>query len=191
MVERPMPPGGARRAFRTVLRGPAVGDSFRAWTLRATAWAVGVALVFATVGWVMGVVYGYQLSYLQLVTVIATVLLVPWTLHTMDVSPEPPPLPDPSRLDLADRPFPQADRWERRLSVTADDAERFDRVVRQRIVPVVAERLRQRHGVSLRSEPQWARELLGDPLFAFLTEPLAHPPTPLELERLITRVEEI
>ena len=63
--------------------------------------------------------------------------------------------------------------------------------MRDRIRTVVADRLRLRHGIRLATEPERARAVLGDPLYEFLTQPLTHAPDPVELARLLTRMEEL
>jgi hypothetical protein len=81
-----------------------------------------------------------------------------------------------------------AARWERRLEVPSGNPEWFGRVARDRLAALVGERLRQRHGIrSLRQ----ARSILGEELYGFLTGPLTRTPSPAELDRLITRMEEL
>lgn len=104
-----------------------------------------------------------------------------------------PPTAEPAQVETAPAQpggsrFQFAARWERRLSVPSGDPEWFGRVARDRLAALVGERLRQRHGI--RSLPQ-ARPLLGDELYTFLTAPLTRTPSPAELDRLITRMEEL
>jgi hypothetical protein len=104
-----------------------------------------------------------------------------------------PPPAGPAQIDTApDQPgvprFQFAARWERRLSVPSGNPEWYGRVARDRLAALVGERLRQRHGI--RSLPR-ARPILGEELYAFLTAPLTRTPSPAELDRLITRMEEL
>jgi hypothetical protein len=128
------------------------------------------------------------LSYWQLWLLLTAALLVLWFGRPVR---EPPPGAEvtPEAPDEGHRPYPIADRWARRLSVTSEDPEWFSRVARDRLAALVAERLRQRHGLRL-ADPA-AAALLGDELYAFLTEPLSRTPTPAELGRHITRMEQL
>lgn len=146
---------------------------------------------------------GRYLSFWQLWLLITAALLVLWLARPVR---EPPPAPEvapdlPGAAGTADgsplswpgphaSPYAVADRWARRLSVTSDDPEWFSRVARDRLAALVGERLRQRHGVRL-ADGQRARVLLGDELYAFLTEPVTRTPDPAELGRLITRMEQL
>jgi hypothetical protein len=67
-------------------------------------------------------------------------------------------------------------RWEQRLEWSDGDPDRFARIVRPIMAELVDERLRARHGVTLESNPARARELLAQPLWQLLSDPLA--PTP-------------
>jgi hypothetical protein len=133
----------------------------------------------------------WLLQFWQLWLLIGGGLLVQWTARPLTARPPPTPLvEDPSLSDLRARPYPQVDRWEFRLSVTAGDPVWYARVVRDRVAGLVAERVRQRHGV-LPTDPEQARAVLGDPLHRFLTDPVTRTPGPAELNRLITWMEEI
>jgi hypothetical protein len=80
------------------------------------------------------------------------------------------------RFDEGDLLRSAVRRWEQRLERSDEDPDRFARVVRPVVAEVVDERLRTRHGVTLESNPARARELLAQPLWQLLTDPLA--PTP-------------
>ncbi len=67
-------------------------------------------------------------------------------------------------------------RWEQRLEWSDGDPDRFARIVRPIFAELVDERLRARHGVTLESNPERARELLPQPLWQLLSDPAA--PTP-------------
>jgi hypothetical protein len=161
-------------------------------------WLAGQAALAAAVGLAASVLIElillpslWLLQFWQLWLLIGGGLLVRWTARPLIARPPPPPLAeDPSLYGLRDRPYPLADRWEFRLSVTAGDPEWYARVVRDRLTGLVAERVRQRHGV-LPTGPEQARAVLGDPLHGFLTDPVTRTPSPAELNRLITRMEEI
>ena len=82
-------------------------------------------------------------------------------------------------------------RWETRLSWTQHDPERFARTVRPVLADLVDERLRQRHSVTCGSDPARARELLGDPLWIFLTTPVIRTPAPHQLAAFVEQVEKL
>lgn len=162
-----------------------------AWLAGQAGLAGGLALLISAAVAAMLIPGRLYLEFWQMWLLVAAGLLVQWTTRTLR-EPLPPPDPpdDPTRSELADRPFTQVDRWERRLSVTSGDPEWYTRVVRDRMTELVAERLRQRHGFRLAADPQRARTVLGDELYGFLTAPLTTTPDPAGLDRLLTRIEE-
>ncbi|GIJ44824.1 hypothetical protein Val02_17100 [Virgisporangium aliadipatigenens] len=82
-------------------------------------------------------------------------------------------------------------RWEQRFAWTERDHVRFASAVRPRLGELVAERLRQKHGVSVAEQPEKARAILGDPLWTFLTERVKRGPKPAELAALVAEMEKI
>jgi hypothetical protein len=88
-------------------------------------------------------------------------------------------------LELATR------RWDNRLSFTERDDDRFASAIRPRLVAIVDERLRLRHGVSRADNPVRARRLLGDPLWTVLHAPTLHNPSPRELAAILAQLEKL
>ena len=84
-------------------------------------------------------------------------------------------------------------RWDTRLSWVRvqHDPHQFARTVQPRLVQLVDERLRLRHGVVRSADPARARAVLGDPLWTFMTTPVRANVTPADLARLIRQTEEI
>ena len=82
-------------------------------------------------------------------------------------------------------------RWDNRLSWVRlqNDKGQFARSVQPRLIELVDERLRVRHGVVRVADPVRARALLGEQLWAFVTTPVPKNPTPRELAGLITLME--
>jgi hypothetical protein len=81
---------------------------------------------------------------------------------------------------------------EERLSWGSVDRQRFEERVRPQLVRVTGERLRQRHGVSLRDDPDRAHRIVGEELWTFLTAPAnpnGKPVSHRELSTLIGRIE--
>lgn len=163
------------------------------WLWRAVGWAVLAGGVVSAVINIFAAIYGYWIGFFGLWVIISTIVLVLWSLRLV-----PAPDREPGHLAAAPthegpgtEPFAVASWWQQRLTTTRDDVEWFDRVVRDRIIALVSERLRQRHGVSLSADPERARTVLGPRLHSFLTAPLPRTPTPGELESLILRMKEI
>jgi hypothetical protein len=183
-----------RGAAALLAGGLAPGGAAASWLVRQLALASATGLVVSAILYVILATGQLHAPYWQLWLVITGLVLVQWTGRRLrEPRSAPPAAPDPAlaAADSAARPYAQVDRWERRLSVTSEDPEWYARVVRDRLVTLVAERLRQRHGVRMTTEPDRARVILGDELYEFLTAPVSQPPGPAGLSRLITRTEEI
>jgi hypothetical protein len=82
-------------------------------------------------------------------------------------------------------------RWEDRLNWGDRDPSRFVGIVVPRIIEVVDERLRQRHGFTMASDPTRARALLDADLWRFLHLPPAKNVAPREVLTIIAKVEEL
>ncbi len=82
-------------------------------------------------------------------------------------------------------------RWEQELNRAQSDAGRFSRNVLPVLAELADERLRLRHGVTRASDPQRARELLGDPLWRLLAEPDHRPPKVRELTAHVEALEKL
>ncbi len=82
-------------------------------------------------------------------------------------------------------------RWSRRLEWGATAPERFSHTVPGRFREIVDERLRQRHGLTMASDPARARQLLGEDAWTFLLEPARHIPTPRQVAEVVRRVESL
>lgn len=187
----------SRRKLRTRLREfLAGGVRFPGYTPAWLARQAGAAALLAlapTLGvelWLAP--SGRYLQFGQLWLLFSAGLLVLWTIRPLGQPTARLPAFDPARAELPDQPYPLADRWERRLSITSGDPQWYTRVVRDRLVALVAERFRQQYGSApAATGADQVRMVLGDELHQFLTAPLAHTPSRDELDRLITRMEEI
>lgn len=89
------------------------------------------------------------------------------------------------------RPFAQAVKWENRLGWSESDVERFNTTVRERLVPIVAERLRLEHRVDWHANPERARALLPEPLYRLLTEAVAAPLNQSEMDEIVRQIESL
>lgn len=142
----------------------------------------GLLVAAATAATVAGLrVVGVRVPVLLVVAAFVALRVVHRVLD--DVAP--PPLPRPRRRSGADGDPPgaaldglraAAGRWERLLVGAHADPERFSRTVLPVLTDLCDERLRQRHGISRVSEPQRARQVLGEPLWRLLAG-LDRPPT--------------
>lgn len=81
-------------------------------------------------------------------------------------------------------------RWETRL-----DRAQTGTGPSSNLLPVLAEltdeRLRLRHGITLASDPQRSRELLGEPLWRMLTEPDRRPPKARDVAAHVQTLEQL
>jgi hypothetical protein len=84
-------------------------------------------------------------------------------------------------------------RWDTRLSWVRmqSDPQQFSRTIQPRLVELIDERLRLRHGVSREADPDRARALVGDPLWTLVSAPVSRPPTPREFAALVKKMEEV
>lgn len=94
------------------------------------------------------------------------------------------------------RPVPDGMRrsvvsWERHLARHAESPASFARHLRPRLRDVVDERLRQAYGVTIGTEPERARAVLGEPLWGMLTGAGDHAPSRRELAQAVSRLEEL
>lgn len=77
-------------------------------------------------------------------------------------------------------------RWEQRLARPERSAP-----APSTLVQLVDERLRQRHGLTMASDPDRARALLGDPLWTLLTRPPKRTPSPPDLAAALSHLERL
>ena len=82
-------------------------------------------------------------------------------------------------------------RWEQQLDWSQHDGERFSRNVLPALAELTDERLRLKHGITRSSDPRRARELLGGPLWEFLTESDRRVPKARELSAYVEALEKI
>src|SRR5437763_14155938 len=103
------------------------------------------------------------------------------------------PVPEVGVEDVP-QPAPYRDLvfLEERLAWGSVDRQRFEERVRPQLVRGAAERLRQRHGVSLIDDPDRARPIVGEELWTFLmapADPRGRPVSHREMAALISRIE--
>jgi hypothetical protein len=79
--------------------------------------------------------------------------------------------------------------FERRVAKAMEDPGRFDYVLRRQLSELADHRLRNRFGVDSRTDPDRARELLGESLWHLMTTPTREVPTRQQLDSWIRAIE--
>lgn len=82
-------------------------------------------------------------------------------------------------------------RWEIKLSWSQGERDRFASGVLPALRELVDERLRQRHGYTRATDPDRARDLLGEHLWSFLDTPAHRPPSPREIAAVVAEMEKV
>jgi hypothetical protein len=82
-------------------------------------------------------------------------------------------------------------RWEQRLTWHADTPGMFAAHLQPALRDLVDERLRLRYGTTVGADPDRARALLGEPLWALLTGDYRRGPGRRELTEAVSRIEEL
>jgi hypothetical protein len=135
----------------------------------------------------------YSLDYradLGLCAVVGIAAGLTWRLSRLVVPPQ--ELPEtPVRPEPADDGLLLLTSLESRLSWGAADPHRFRERVRPELVALATDLLRTRRGVDLRTQPDDARRILGDPLWQLMTGPLERSPSRAQLSRAVAVLEEI
>ncbi|MBN1172487.1 MAG: hypothetical protein JXA67_09980 [Micromonosporaceae bacterium] len=152
-----------------------------------------------------------SLYFLGLVIPFALILVVvfvaAWLKHLLGWVAAPPLPPQitgrgirPLAADAGDAPLPAEDdrdgvavavgEWAGRLAVSGGGASGRSTIVAS-LGDLADERLRLRHGITRASDPQRAREMMGEHLWRMLHNPSAGGPTPRDMEVFIQRIEEL
>jgi hypothetical protein len=105
--------------------------------------------------------------------------------------PPPEPLPTPTPYESRDEGLLLLTSLESRLSWGATDPDRFRNRVRPELVALAADLLRTRRGIDLRTQPDLARSILGEPLWQLITRTPTRSPSRAELSRLVDALERI
>jgi hypothetical protein len=142
----------------------------------------------------------FSAPFIVVVAIVVTMMLLRRALLAIPV-PAPPPavysdvwgaVDDPGpRLAPVDGVVRAVERWEARFGWTERDASRFTSAVHPRLYELVDERLRQRHGITMRNDPARARALIGEQLWTFLHERVARTPSAREMTAIVGDMEKI
>jgi hypothetical protein len=159
-------------------------------------WSLLVAGLASAAVFVVAYAFGYTLPYLLLLsgffalvalrrslTAVAAPQVAVGARPNLPDDPDREPPPDGLHLALV--------RWEKRLSWSRRDPDRYAKMVRPRLAEIADERLRQRHGITRTSDPMRAREIMGEHLWTFLIAPPARPPNPRELAAVVKDMENL
>jgi hypothetical protein len=165
------------------------------WLVRAVLVAVGGAAVAELILRAAGLSVPYPLLFLVLLVVQVLRRVLSWVAA--------PPLPrtllrPAAELRAAESGGGSSDglylataRWDTRLGWVKlqRDPNQFAHTVQPRLVQIIDERLRMRHGVVRAADPDRARALLGERLWAFVSTPVGRNLTPRDLAALIGLME--
>ena len=135
----------------------------------------------------------YTLHYradLGLCAVVGLAVGLTWRLSRL-VVPPPEPAPVVVRREPPDDGLLLLTNLESRLSWGANDPHRFRERVRPELVALATDLLRTRRGVDLRTQPEQARHILGEPLWQLMTGPLERSPTRAQLSGAVAVLEGI
>ncbi len=184
-AEEPEPPG----------RSP---DTAWWWLAKAVIWSVVLTLPV----WAFFRIAGFEVPYPLIAMVLLAARVLRALLRWVNPRPLPATLIRPSTElvseDLAEAPERDGlqlavARWDNRLSWIRlqSDKGQFARTIQPRLVEIIDERLRLRHGLVRTRDPVRARAVLGEPLWTFVTTPVPKNLPPRDLAGLITLMERI
>jgi hypothetical protein len=145
--------------------------------------AAGAAL------WGVAFAVDYRAS-VALCAVAGLVVGLSWRLARL-VVPPPEPLAAPRPEEDRDEGLLLLSSLESRLAWGASDPDRFRDRVWPELVDLAADLLRTRHGIDLRTQPDRARRILGEPLWQLIIRPSERGPNRAELSRLVDALERI
>lgn len=171
---------------------------------RPSRWLIKNALLaaaFALVGYALLRLAGLAVPYPLLFASFLTLQLLRRVLQGVRAKP----VPDTLRKPMAP-PASGAGGWGERdgleLALTSwdtrlawlhlrTDPRQFIRSVQPRLVQIIDERLRLRHGFTVGSDPARAQAMLSEALWVFVSRPVTRNPTPREFAALVKQVEEL
>jgi hypothetical protein len=169
------------------------------WRYRWVIAPLVISAIGALVGGLLLRLVGLAVPYALLFMILLVGQLLWRTLRWLDPQPIPAGLLQPIVEPDGDTPGPSdglqlaVARWDTRLAWVRmqRDPHQFARTVQPRLIQLVDERLRLRHGVVRSADPTRARAILSGPLWTFMTTPVQTSVTPTDLMQLIRQMEEI
>jgi hypothetical protein len=167
------------------------------WLLGRSFFSVALGTVIYGVLWVVRIGVPYSL----IVGAIFVVTVLRRALRRADIRPLPGSVtgrgqrlrPDPWTGEPVDDRTPDGaqvaiGRWESRLSRRGASAQVTEQL-RSRLYELVDERLRLRHGLTMTTDPNRARQLIGETLWTMIHQPPRHGFTPEDLSVLVDQME--
>ena len=178
--------------------GQARSDGVWWWLLKAALWSALLAFPI----WALARTAGFGMPYLLVAMLLLELRIMRGLLRWIEARPLPETLvrsstelvsADQAEASSRDGMVAATRRWETRLSFVRlhGDRSQFARSVQPKLVELIDERLRLRHGVVRAAEPERARALLGEPLWRFATVPIRKNPSLRDLTELIRLMEDI
>lgn len=191
-----MSDGGLADLFE-ITAAPAPASAPRPKRRRSPAFRVigNVALVAAVTVVVVAIMRagGVHAPLLLVVALVAGLRLI-----TIAASAVRPPRVPRGRAGAGDASARAADslratvrRWERTLDKAHSDSDTYARNVLPVLGELADERLRLRHGITRAGDPRRARELLGEPAWAVLSDPGRHGLKARDLETYVQAMERL
>lgn len=152
---------------------------------------LAISAVAAFAAYQLLLLVGYRVPYLLLLGVPTAGLLA----RRITARTHGPPPPKERRPAAEDRPqdtaYQGARRWVSRLAGDAYDRDDFSQRTYPMIVTMVDERLRLRHGIERRRDPQRARAVMPEELWRFVTQPPRRRPRPAQLTLLARQIKNL
>ena len=109
----------------------------------------------------------------------------------LGVADTPPPLRTPPPPAAVPEYFMRLRQLERRLEVAADDPADYEWSIRPMLAQLAADRLVYRHGIRYQTQPDRARQIVGEQLWEIMTPPLQAPIRSVDRARLTDLVSQI
>jgi hypothetical protein len=83
------------------------------------------------------------------------------------------------------------ERFEWLIGVAMREPSRFDHVLRTRLCTLTDQRLRTKYGLDSRTDPNRAREIVGESLWRLMMAPVQTPPRRAQVEEWVATIERL
>lgn len=165
--------------------------------VRAVRWTLAAVLAAAMLagGLVLALhLFGIALSYLKAFGGFLTLIALHRAVKALEMAPpgrlggrpeHPTDHAGPDGLALA------AGRWQSQLNWSRAGPNPSKKSAAPIVAELADERLRRHHGITRHSNPDRARELLGEKLWSYLADPAARTPSSRDLATMLTQVEKL
>jgi hypothetical protein len=157
------------------------------WVALGTVVGLGLGSILSWIGGILDQGPPAMLTVGLPATVGALLMLVRSTVHEM----RPLELPSPGVTPRSTEYSVRLRQLERRLQAANTDGTKFDWSLRPLLAQLAAERLRHRHAITIRREPERARAMLGEQLWQMISSQPAEPSPALSRQQLTALIEAI